>query len=136
MNLRKGILWSLGLALAAAVPAIAAAQSAHAPAPALKYPWQPEEPQGHYTQTWHDGFRTGATAANQDLNSKVRPDLNRHVTYDHPDLAPVASEDFREGFAYAYQAVVAHRFSPDAGQASQGSGNYGYAYTPAYGPPY
>lgn len=119
MKPRKGVLLSAGLLLVPAVPAIAVAQSA--PAPALKYVWQPQEPQGYYPQTWHDGFRAGATAANQDIDQKVKADPKRHGDYSHPDLAPVASEDFQAGFAYAYQAVVAHRFDPAAGVVPQPS---------------
>ena len=128
MNTRRGILWSVGLLAAAGLPAIAAAQSA--PAPALKYPWQPEEPQGYYTQSWHDGFRAGATAANQDLDQKVKADPDRHRDYTHPDLPPVAGEDFQAGFDYAYRAVVEHRFNPAAGQVPYYSGNYELDYGP------
>lgn len=127
MKIWKAILWSLGL-LVAGVPAIAAAQSA--PAPALKYPWQPQEPQGYYTQTWHDGFRAGAAAANLDLEKKIKPDIARHTTYRNPDLAPVASEDFQAGFAYAYQTVVAHRYNPAAGVVPPYLSYYGSEYGP------
>lgn len=128
MKTGKGILWLLGLLLAAALPAMAGAQSA--PAPALKYPWQPQEPQGTYTQTWHDGFRAGATAANQDIDQRVKPNPERHATYSHPDLAPIASEQFQAGFDYAYHAVVDHRFNPAAGQVPQYLGYYGSEYGP------
>jgi DNA-binding transcriptional LysR family regulator len=73
------------------------------------YPWQPEEPQqGYWTQTWHDGFRAGATAANQDVRAKLPPDPERHAHYSKPDLAPVASEEYRAGFVAAYNLVQQH----------------------------
>lgn len=128
MKTRRGTFCFAGLLAAAALPAIAIAQSA--PPPALKYPWQPEEPQGSYTQSWHDGFRAGATAANQDLEQKVKAAPDRHSDYSHPDLAPVASQDFQAGFAYAYNAVVAHRFNPAAGHVPHDSGNYDLDYGP------
>lgn len=109
--------WLLGVLISAAFTAVAAGQQ-------LKYPWQPEEPQGYQNQTWHDGFRAGATAANLDLGKKLAPDLNRHPGYRTPDLAPVAGEEFRAGFEYAYQAVVDHRFSPGAGYVPHYSGYY------------
>lgn len=71
-------------------------------------PWQPEEPQGHWSQTWHDGFRAGASAANRDAQDEVPLDLARHELYRRPDLAPMASEDFREGYEAAFNQVREH----------------------------
>lgn len=128
MEVRTIILWSLGMALPAVLPGIAAAQSA--PKPALQYPWQPEEPQGAYPQAWHDGFRAGATAANQDLDQRVKASPDRHSSFTHPDLAPVASDDFQAGFTYAYEAVVQHRFNPAAGTVPHYTANYDLDYGP------
>ena len=103
--------WILALALAAGCSALANAQQA---SPWL---WAPEEPQGYLTQTWHDGFRAGETAANQDLNHDLeakqqpKPDMNRHTDYRSPDLAPVEAEQYQEGFRYAYESVVDHRLN-------------------------
>jgi hypothetical protein len=72
------------------------------------FPWQPEEPQGYWTQTWHDGFRAGATAANADVHDELPPDPERHAQYSQPDLAPMANEDFRDGFQAAYELVRDH----------------------------
>ena len=64
---------------------------------------------GIYTQTWHDGFRAGEDAANHDMSAKSPPDLGRHADYRDPDLGPISREQFREGFRFAYQAVVDFR---------------------------
>jgi hypothetical protein len=102
MKVRNALAWGLGLAMASATAASAVAQ-------ASPWPWSPQEPQGSFTQTWHNGFRAGEDAANQDLNTKTSPDLGRHSDYRNPDLAPVATEEFQEGFRFAYQAVVDFR---------------------------
>ena len=72
------------------------------------YPWQPEEPQGHWSQTWHDGFRAGASAANRDAHDEVPLNLSNHQQFRRPDLAPVASQDFRDGYQAAYDMVRDH----------------------------
>ena len=100
MRFRRAVSWGLGCVLAAAANAVAQASP---------WPWSPQEPQGYFTQTWHNGFRAGEDAANHDLNAKFSPDLSRHAEYRNPDLAPVATEQFREGFRFAYQAVVNYR---------------------------
>jgi hypothetical protein len=108
--MKKAIPWALGLVIAAGSATMCRAQAPFA------YNWQPEEPQGAYTQTWHDGFRAGATAANADIAQKLQSrknlqlDPDRHTMYTHPDLAPIASEEFQAGFAFAYQEVVDHRY--------------------------
>jgi hypothetical protein len=71
-------------------------------------PWQPEEPQGYWSQTWHDGFRAGADAANQNVRAGQPPSPARSDQFSHPDRAPMAREDFREGFSDGYQAVYDH----------------------------
>lgn len=71
-------------------------------------PWQPEEPQGYWSQTWHDGFRAGADAANQNVRAGQPSNPARSDQFSHPDLAPMAREDFREGFSDGYQAVYDH----------------------------
>jgi len=101
MKVRSAVTWGLGLAMAAA--------TASAVAQASPWPWSPQEPQGTFTQTWHNGFRAGEDAANRDLDTKTPPDLSRHAGYRNPDLAPVATEEFQEGYRYAYQAVVNYR---------------------------
>lgn len=110
--MRRALFWVLGLAIAAGGSSVGFGQAAP-----FQYNWQPEEPQGPYTQTWHDGFRAGASAANADMEKKLQQhdnsmqlDPGRHATYQHPDLAPIASEEFQAGFAFAYQEVVDHRY--------------------------
>lgn len=71
-------------------------------------PRQPEEPQGQWSQIWHDGFRAGASAANRDAHDEVPLDLARHAQYRRPDLAPMASEDFRDGYEAAFGMVCDH----------------------------
>lgn len=71
-------------------------------------PWQPEEPQGHWSQTWHDGFRAGAAAANADAHAERPLDISQHREYRRPDLAPMAREDFRDGYQEAYDLVRDH----------------------------
>lgn len=101
--------WVLAVILLAGCAALARAQQA---SPWL---WVPEEPQAYFTQTWHDGFRAGGTAANQDINhdleAKQQPNPNpsRHTDFRRPDLAPVEASQFQEGYRYAYQSVVDHR---------------------------
>lgn len=102
MKIQKAIVWGFAAAMAAATCAPAVAQ----PSPWL---WFPEEPQGYYTQTWHDGFRAGEVAANQDMSAKSQPDLSRHADYRNPNLGPISDELFREGFRFAYDAVVDFR---------------------------
>lgn len=108
--MKKAIPWVLGLAIAAGSATVGFAQAPFA------YNWVPEEPQGPYTQTWHDGFRAGATAANADIQQKIQADKKlqldpgRHAMYRHPDLAPIESEEFQAGFSFAYQEVVDHRY--------------------------
>ncbi len=104
MKTRKAISWGFALAMAAAASGPAVAQVS--PSPWL---WSPEEPQGYYSQTWHDGFRAGEVAANLDMNAKNAPDLSRHADYRHPDLGPISDEQFQDGFRFAYQAVVDFR---------------------------
>jgi hypothetical protein len=89
--------------------AMAATASASAAVHASRWLWSPEEPQGYYTQTWHDGFRAGEVAANHDMSADRRPDLNRHADYRNPDLGPISDEEFQEGFRFAYQSVVDFR---------------------------
>jgi hypothetical protein len=112
MKTRKAIAWGFALAMAAAASAPAVAQQVS------PWPWSPEEPQGYYTQTWHNGFRAGEVAANRDMNAKSTPELSRHADYRNPDLGPISDEVFQEGFRFAYQAVVDFRLyrtaSPDS----------------------
>lgn len=96
--------WMFVLALAAGPPVAIQAQQSPPP----PNPWQPEEPQGHWSQTWHDGFRAGVAAANQDVRAKLRPDPTRHAQFNKPGLGPMESEDFRDGFQYAYSLVCDH----------------------------
>ncbi len=102
MNTRKAMAWGFALAMAAAASTPAVAQ-------ASPWPWSPEEPQGYYTQTWHNGFRAGEDAANHDMTANSTADLSRHAQYRNPDLGPISTEQFREGFQFAYQAVVDFR---------------------------
>jgi hypothetical protein len=102
MNTRKAMAWGFALAMAAAASTPAVAQ-------ASPWPWSPEEPQGYYSQTWHDGFRAGEDTANHDMSANRSPDLCRHADYRKPDLGPISDEQFREGFRFAYQAVVDFR---------------------------
>ncbi len=98
-RMKRSIALGFALVMAAAGSSLAVAQ-------ASPWPWFPEEPQGIYTQTWHDGFRAGGVAANRDITAKLLPELNRHPEYRKPDLSPIAAGDFRDGFRFAYQAVV------------------------------
>jgi len=102
MRARNAIVRGVGVAIVAAASAVAVAQASPSP-------WFPEEPQGYYTQTWHDGFRAGGVAANLDINAELLPDLSRHVEYRNPDLSPMSTEDFQDGFRFAYEAVVDFR---------------------------
>lgn len=77
-------------------------------------PWQPEEPQGYWSQTWHDGFRAGASAANRDAHDEVPLDLARHQQYRLPDLAPMATQDFRDGYQAAFNLVREHLAQADS----------------------
>jgi len=115
MKTRKTIAWGFALAVAAATSATAVAQ----PSP---WPWSPEEPQGYYSQTWHDGFRAGEVAANRDMNANRPPNLSRHADYRKPDLGPISDERFREGFRFAYQAVVDFRLHHVANPDSEAYG--------------
>lgn len=117
MRARSAITWGFGLAMAAAPVALAQAS----PSP---WPWSPQEPQGYFTQTWHNGFRAGEDAANRDLNTKIAPDLSRHADYRNPDLAPIATDQFQEGFLFAYQAVVDYRLH-HASNANSAASDYG-----------
>jgi len=120
MKTRNAIAWGFALALAAAA-APAVAQASPSPSP---WPWSPEEPQGYYTQTWHNGFRAGEVAANQDMDAKLLPDLRRHADYRKPDLGPISDESFQEGFRFAYQAVADFRLHqiPNQNSAVDGWG--------------
>jgi hypothetical protein len=102
MKIQKAITWGFFLTLVAVGSAPAIAQVS-------PWPWSPEEPQGYYSQTWHDGFRAGEVAANQDMSASDAPDLSRHADYRNPDLGPISDEQFREGYQFAYQAVVDFR---------------------------
>jgi hypothetical protein len=72
------------------------------------YAFAPEEPQGSWSQTWHDGFHVGVNAANDDVRGGLASRPSRHKDFSRPNLAPMASEDYREGFNYGYQAVYDH----------------------------
>lgn len=96
------------LAVILAGARVLAQQAAPPQRPQAPNPWQPEEPQGHWSQTWHDGFRAGASAANRDAHDEVPLSLAKHQQYRHPDLAPMASEDFRDGFEAAFNRVREH----------------------------
>jgi hypothetical protein len=98
----KTVAWLL-VAILAGTPAFAGQARPDPP-----NPWQPEEPQGYWSQTWHDGFRAGATAANADVRAELAPDPDRHRLYRQPDLAPMAGEDFRDGYLAAYKLVRDH----------------------------
>lgn len=106
MKPSKAVVLLLGLALVG-VPSIALhAQQQQDKQQFHAYP--PEEPQGDYSQDWHDGFSAGRTAANDDVQAGLVAKPDRHKEYSRPNLGPMASEDFREGFRYAYQAVYSH----------------------------
>jgi hypothetical protein len=111
MKFHKALPWLFAMALAVG-PAVAihAQQSQQKEPP---NPWWPVEPQGPWSQTWHDGFRAGADAANADVKAKRAPDPDRHAQFKQPDLGPMASEDFRDGFRYAYSLVSAHAAQPE-----------------------
>jgi hypothetical protein len=102
MKTRNAIAWGFALVMAGAASASAIGQ-------ASPWPWSPEEPQGYYTQTWHNGFRAGEDAANHDMTANSTPDLGRHAQYQNPDLGPISTEQFQDGFQFAYQAVVEFR---------------------------
>jgi hypothetical protein len=116
MKTRKAIVWGSALAMGAAAFAPAVAQES-------PWPWSPEEPQGYYAQTWHDGFRAGEDAANHDLSANRPPWPGRHAGYRNPDLGPISDEQFREGFRFAYKAVVNFRLYHVANPSSAA---YGY----------
>ena len=106
MKFQKSLPWIFALALAAG-PALAihAQQSQQKEPP---NPWWPVEPQGQWSQTWHDGFRAGADAANADVKAQRPSNPASHAQFNKPDLGPMASEDFRDGFQYGYNLVSAH----------------------------
>jgi hypothetical protein len=106
MKSTKLVVLLLGLALVGVPSASVYAQEQEQKQPFHAYP--PEEPQGSYPQTWHDGFNSGRDAANHDVEAGVPAKPARHKEYSHPNLAPVASEDFREGFRVGYEAVYDH----------------------------
>jgi hypothetical protein len=121
MRFRSAIAWGFGLTMTVAAAATALAQ-------ASPWSWSPQEPQGSYSQTWHNGFRAGEVAANHDLIAKGIPDLSDHADYRNPDLAPVATEQFREGYRFAYQAVVDFRMRHAADPDNQPN-DYGHSAT-------
>lgn len=105
MKPSKAVVLLLGLALVG-VPSLTLHAQQQEKQPFHAYP--PEEPQGDYSQTWHDGFSAGRTAANDDVQAGLVAKPDRHKEFNRPDLGPMASEDFRQGFRYAYQAVYSH----------------------------
>lgn len=105
MKSRKVLVLLLGLTL---VGVLSAAIYAQQPSDKPFNAYAPEEPQGSYSQTWHEGFHIGVNAANDDVKDGLPARPSRHKEFARPDLAPMATEDFQEGFRYGYQAVYEH----------------------------
>jgi hypothetical protein len=70
--------------------------------------WEPQEPQGNWSQTWHTGFHEGVEAARHDVQAGQPPDPNRDERFRHPDAPPDQRRDFREGFRRGYQMFYDH----------------------------
>lgn len=110
----KAITWALGLALAAGpvmIPTIATAQEGQ---------WEPQEPQGQWSDAWHHGFHEGAEAARRDLRENRRTDMDDHDQYRHPNVPREMRRDFREGFARGYHMVMEHNMHRDRDRDDRG----------------
>jgi hypothetical protein len=70
--------------------------------------WNPDEPQGNWSQAWHSGFHDGIEAAHHDIDAHRPPDPDRHDKFRHPDLPRDERGEFREGFRRGYQMVYDH----------------------------
>lgn len=71
--------------------------------------WQPQEPQGNWSEVWHRGFHAGVDAARHDIDAGRPPDPRRHEEFRHPhDMPPDQRHDFREGFRRGYRMVYEH----------------------------
>lgn len=93
---------ALGMALTGATGLAVYAQG---PPPGA---WQPDEPQGNWSQAWHSGFHDGIEAARHDVDSGKPPDPRRHDNFRHPDLPRDQRNDFREGFRRGYRMFYEH----------------------------
>lgn len=71
--------------------------------------WEPQEPQGSWSNAWHSGFHDGIDAARHDVDAGRPPDPRRHDKFRHPDLPRDQRDDFREGFRRGYHMVYEHR---------------------------
>jgi hypothetical protein len=106
MNRRNPTMMLLGLALAGvpAMTAVAVAQQGPPPPGA----WEPQEPQGNWSQAWHSGFHEGVEAARHDMQAGRQPDPDHHERFRHPDVPPDQRRDFREGFRRGYHMFIEH----------------------------
>ena len=93
----KAVSWVLGLALAAGPAMIATAQEGQ---------WEPVEPQGQWSDAWHQGFHEGVEAARHDLYNRRHADMDDHQQFKHPDVPHDMRRDFREGFRRGYNMVM------------------------------
>ena len=105
MRNRTAIAWIIGLTLASGPVTMAAI--------AQEGQWEPVEPQGQWSQAWHQGFHEGVDAARHDLDAGRHPDPEHHEKFRHPDVGPELRHDFREGFRHGYNMVVEHRMHHD-----------------------
>lgn len=105
MKNRTAIAWIIGLTLASGPVTMAAM--------AQEGQWEPVEPQGQWSDAWHQGFHAGVDAARHDLDAGRQPDPEHHPRFRHPDVPPPMRHDFREGFRRGYHMVVEYRMHHD-----------------------
>jgi|SRR5579875_973636 len=103
MKIAKPTVWILGLALLSG-PAFIAVYAQD---------WEPQEPQGSWSNAWHSGFRDGVDAARHDIDAHRPPDPDHHDKFRHPDLPRDQRHDFREGFRRGYRMVYDHQMHHD-----------------------
>jgi hypothetical protein len=62
-------------------------------------------PPGAYSEAAQQGYRQGVHAAQNDVRSGLRPDVDRHPRFRNPPVPPPLRDDYRHGFREGYQAV-------------------------------
>lgn len=70
-------------------------------------------PPAAYSEAAQQGYRQGVHAAQNDMRSGLRPDVDRHPRFRNPPVPPPLRDDYRHGFREGYQAV--YRGGPGPG---------------------
>jgi hypothetical protein len=65
-------------------------------------------PPAEFDKMTQHGFHDGVEAARADFKDGKQPDVNRHETYRHPDVAERDREAFRRGFERGYRVATEH----------------------------